>query len=636
MRFIFCFISLFLITIGLWAQTHTSQPNGFFTIDEIKGCAPLTVTINSTVCSGIGCDVNYEFNIDPSAAAFKSYQLEPTHTYTAPGVYTIFFIRGGGNNNVDQIQVEVVDNIKPKIEVNNCGGANVSLSILDNNYDQYVVNYNDGSADIILPPATDNQHAYGAAGDFVVSVRGLNNGAADNCNVTNETVKVIQGPLTAPKFTQLNVLDNNSIRLAFNGIQNVKYNLEIRVNNGASFQQIKSLYNTTVDTVKDIVKPDDNFYNFRVSAYNPCSGVSLYSGIIYSANFDLSVVDDQNISSWVTSTVGTSDVSIQINSPSSGSSFTTAAPGSQYIDEDITCGTEYCYQLIMTYPDGEQSFSLEKCGTAISHKTPARISNIASVVNDPGVSLEWEPNAAFTPKEFSIYKSTGSNYTLLTKTSSLALTDETYTTTSGSCYKMTYIDVCNNESKFSTEACPIQLTGSLSADNTITLNWSEYKGNVDGIDHYTVEKYTPGGTFLASVDVTGLTYTDNVIDPADQIYVYVVKGIPNVAGLPFSISNKVEIIKNPNLVFPKAFTPNGDNLNDNFKVFGVFVTSFELNIFNRWGELMFTTTAFELGWDGNYKGNPMPEGTYTFIATINDIAGRTFKKSGSVVLLRRK
>jgi hypothetical protein len=41
------------------------------------------------------------------------------------------------------------------------------------------------------------------------------------------------------------------------------------------------------------------------------------------------------------------------------------------------------------------------------------------------------------------------------------------------------------------------------------------------------------------------------------------------------------------------------------------------------------------GWDGSFKGNKMPEGTYTFIVRIVDRAGRNIKESGSVLLLRK-
>jgi gliding motility-associated-like protein len=51
--------------------------------------------------------------------------------------------------------------------------------------------------------------------------------------------------------------------------------------------------------------------------------------------------------------------------------------------------------------------------------------------------------------------------------------------------------------------------------------------------------------------------------------------------------------------------------------------------------MFYTTDLSSDGWDGTYKGNPMPEGTYVFTAKITDFAGRTFDRSGTIVLLRK-
>jgi gliding motility-associated-like protein len=125
-------------------------------------------------------------------------------------------------------------------------------------------------------------------------------------------------------------------------------------------------------------------------------------------------------------------------------------------------------------------------------------------------------------------------------------------------------------------------------------------------------------------------------DLLNQSYRYIVKANSAETGLPQAVSNPVIVTKRSNIFYPTAFTPNGDNLNDLFNVFGQYIVTFEMNIFNRWGELVFNSTALDLGWDGTFRSNPMPEGTYTFVAEITDRAGRSYKKSGSVLLLRKR
>src|SRR4051812_6880557 len=110
MRLCILCILLLLLTAEVWSQpyTYTSAPNGYFTIDQIKGCAPLTVNIYSTACSG-GCDADY---IGDGKNYYSYPGVKTGYTYTDPGIYTIVFVKGAGANNIDKIQVEVVANVE--------------------------------------------------------------------------------------------------------------------------------------------------------------------------------------------------------------------------------------------------------------------------------------------------------------------------------------------------------------------------------------------------------------------------------------------------------------------------------------------------------------------------------------------
>ncbi len=94
------------------------------------------------------------------------------------------------------------------------------------------------------------------------------------------------------------------------------------------------------------------------------------------------------------------------------------------------------------------------------------------------------------------------------------------------------------------------------------------------------------------------------------------------------------------LWMPNAFTPNGDGLNDVFLPKyknGVEIT-FQMLIFNKWGEQIFSTNNITKGWDGTYKGVICPEDLYTW--TINFSAPGNYKflqkspQSGNVMLLK--
>lgn len=227
----------------------------------------------------------------------------------------------------------------------------------------------------------------------------------------------------------------------------------------------------------------------------------------------------------------------------------------------------------------------------------------------------------------------------LGNTTTATFTDINYTGTESFCYRINYRDVCGNNSDPGLDVCPMVLTGTLNSDNSINLNWTAYEGWLNGVNHYEVDKYNATGTLVQTFNTgTATSLLDDVTDLTNQIYRYVVRAIANDAGLGTTISNKIEIIKEPKLYYPTAFTPDGQGPAENevFKVFGQYLASLELRIFNRWGELLFVTTDMDQGWDGRFRGREQPEGTYAFVARITDLAGRTFNRSGSVVLLRKK
>ena len=88
------------------------------------------------------------------------------------------------------------------------------------------------------------------------------------------------------------------------------------------------------------------------------------------------------------------------------------------------------------------------------------------------------------------------------------------------------------------------------------------------------------------------------------------------------------------LFFPNAFTPNGDGLNDTFHPVGNEVPDYSMNIFNRWGELVFETTTMEPGWDGTFKGKQCEPDTYGYIVIYKNLQGEATKMKGYVVLTR--
>lgn len=626
MNFRVAIIFLFLSTLSftLLAQPYVSDL-GRFEVDQKKGCAPLTVNVTIKppfVCNGANpCDMDFENNNQFQALVF-------THTYTQPGTYTlrILFQTSG----FDQITIVVTPNTQPAFEIYSCGGNEAQVKVTDTNYNQYVINYNDGSPDVVVPSgslAKDN-HVFASSGNKNITVRGRNLSADDNCNPATQSVNAML-VLPAPTITQLTVLDNARIQLDFNNQSTILYKLEIATNS-TNFQSLQNVYNSGTVTISNL-RTDDSYYCFRLGAFDPCNNTILYSNVICSANFDLTTLSDINRLNWLTDQTGIADYTL---SKSNSPPFILPAPAGTLDDTGVICGTSYCYQLTSNYSNGSTSISLSKCGTAFSTRIPTAVENISTnVVDNSRVDIEWTQDPAFTPLSYSILKSGASVGTSAATT----FTDTGYSPDPGSCYRISYTDICNNKSPSSVEACTITITANLQADNVILLSWTPYEGWKNGVDHYIVERFSDQGVLLQTFDTgTATVLTDDEEDLVNQVYLYRVTAYPVQAGLVTSTSNIITVIKEPNLFHPSSFTPNNDGLNDIFKVFGQYTAQVEFKIFNRWGELLFITDDLGQGWDGTYRNNAQPEGTYVFRAKLTDQAGRTSDRSGTILLLRKR
>ncbi|MBK7122742.1 MAG: gliding motility-associated C-terminal domain-containing protein, partial [Chitinophagaceae bacterium] len=80
---------------------------------------------------------------------------------------------------------------------------------------------------------------------------------------------------------------------------------------------------------------------------------------------------------------------------------------------------------------------------------------------------------------------------------------------------------------------------------------------------------------------------------------------------------------------PSAFTPNGDNVNETFGVIdNVAVQYFSMQIYNKWGQLIFISNDIAKKWDGTYKGKQVPNGAYIWMMTYVNRSGRKFYEPG--------
>jgi len=115
----------------------------------------------------------------------------------------------------------------------------------------------------------------------------------------------------------------------------------------------------------------------------------------------------------------------------------------------------------------------------------------------------------------------------------------------------------------------------------------------------------------------------------------------SVGGCSFADTIVVEVEECPEcqVYAPSVFAPDKGSPNEVFRLFpGCPVASVRLQIFDRWGNLVFISDKENEGWDGTHKGRRMPPGVYVYFAEIDfeaDVQPMDKKKiSGSVALIR--
>jgi len=153
---------------------------------------------------------------------------------------------------------------------------------------------------------------------------------------------------------------------------------------------------------------------------------------------------------------------------------------------------------------------------------------------------------------------------------------------------------------------------------TFTYDWQFTNStNVGGIDHSNTKNPTK-------------LYDNNGKFPVMLV-------ITNEYGCVDSLFKVVTIEEDVNVFIPNTFTPNDDNVNDVFNIKGVGLKSegFFMQIFDRWGTLLYSSKDINKGWDGTVKGTKAADGVYVYVVKVvggNGVGKKEFK--GHVTLLK--
>lgn len=137
---------------------------------------------------------------------------------------------------------------------------------------------------------------------------------------------------------------------------------------------------------------------------------------------------------------------------------------------------------------------------------------------------------------------------------------------------------------------PVIVNFTNTSSNSTNYNWSFGDGNISFLENPT-HTYTTNGDFTVVLTASNLHCSDSY--------------------------ETTLIFDTPNGVFiPNVFTPNNDDVNDVFEIIGENIAAIECQIFNRWGEKIYSWDNLAGFWDGKYNGTLVSDGTYFYVANI--------------------
>ncbi len=619
-----------------------------FTFDgDSIACAPFTVNVFSCA-SGPNLAVSFNFNYDPiNPIGFVNLPQNVTKaqfTYPLPGIYTIGQIAGSGNTVLTR-KVRIFNKeTKPSFSFNTCKDTLI-IQFLDTVFSSYRFNAGDGITSALVVKSNPRIFKYpysfaGQTSNFTFSIKG-NIPSTCNQETISQTVSLYKSN-RAPICDELTGVDT----------LNFKMKMAVRADEPYAFQFGNDL---PITIVKNGISGDDQLAledsisipqnkqksKLRAVTINGCGEIepapefSLIWPYLKTDNQKISVswpkVSNENI---VQFELLRNDVKIQDLLNYTDTSYKDSS--------DLVCGQIYCYKLLIKrtipgYPGQLLYKSPPICGQAKSNRSPDPVTQLTATVSDSGIVIKGI--GSDLAKTYEVYRKdmNEESYSLEFEADKLPLLDTSADFMNKSfCYKLSFKDICGNQAIMSDSICPIWLRLDLPTDSEKSFIWTDLLGWKGGVEKYelirTSDKNDP------EITDAGLSNSTNIKgrDPINQKLTYQIKAYAKNQGLypEPSFSNPVSVTQKLKFRFPDIFTPNEDAFNGIFKCYSLFITEFELKIFNALGNAIFYTDKVETGWDGKIDSKPAASGPYAYWAKGVDSEGNKVETRGYFTLLR--
>ncbi len=398
--------------------------------------------------------------------------------------------------------------------------------------------------------------------------------------------------------------------------------------------------------------------SYRVAAFDSCYNTSILSDYHTTIllNSQLDICANKITLNWTPYTnmnpsVAGYKVFMQKNGGAYNVISTNNASTLNYTYDNIEDSTTYCFYLQAFENTGQKtSTSCEKCYTIQKPPNPKYLYiRSVTVASDNQIDIKIYTDQSAKVTGFQIYKSKSLSgvYTKIATLPFAGSANYTYTDYAVNpqneiyYYKVTNTDSCGNNGITSNTAHTILLKAS-SEDYVNKLEWTDYGNWAGGVASYSVYRAINGnyGAIpIAFVNDPPFQYLDDIQDytSSNGKFTYYIQAneSPNSTYnfVEQSNSNEVEIVQAPEMFIPNAFVPDG--VNKEFKPVMAFVNSenYLMQIYNRFGQLIFDNNNPDVGWDGKFKGKVVPYGVYVYLIRYSKPNHDLIQKKGIVTVV---
>ncbi|QCR22714.1 hypothetical protein C1N53_10400 [Pontibacter sp. SGAir0037] len=562
-------------------------------------------------------------------------------TFQNPGTYKITQIINTGKvdangeviTEIFEKEYKVREALPPAFTTITCGNNQVQILITDQNYDTFTIDFGDGTV-YTVNQGDQVPHFYLDNQAHIITVEGSYENSSCSATATFNYTPFVNPP--APTITEIRVVeeDPNSgvLELALNNLQaGYSYTIERFTGGPVPFEELASIVpnalgnnSVRIENVNTLT-PE----RYRVLTVDACENPIDFTLPTSSLILEAEQVNNEVQLNW-------SDISQfpqQYEVYRNGVLLQTLAPDvTSYTDSDFSCNQTYCYTIRLRETNGTSSVSAEKCFT-ISNTSVPPAGTLYSTFNTANqVELVLEVPQGQEATRVSYHKSRlGAPYAAIATVPQLQFTDAN-ADLNPVCYKAYYANSCGQSSSESSTTCPVILRAAQPNDVSASFAWSGFIGFAEGIRSYTLELLDDNLQVIATIPVTGNTYTENNLNEELQTLRYRIRVTSNNDRV--SYSNSIAIEQKLRLYIPSAFTPNGDGLNDLFEVKGETFTAFTIQIYHRSGNLLFSSSDQQQSWDGTHQGKPMPAGAYVYEVNVTLRNGMQKNRRGTVTILR--